>query len=218
MEEELISDTDFILSEFETLREEILDRLKNRIQYEMLAYSIFMSLIGISAYVGYSIIILIIIQILLFPLILMVTQLVNGALRLGAYLAARIEVGGFTKKLPWEYLLINRYREGRKRKRLLLNISSHIWLLFTPALTSFVYLFLLVLFSNSFVEVIGQNVTWDMALVNSNVYVKLILLFLSFLLFLLNIYSCSKYAEVERERSTYFEEYRKELSELYEQS
>lgn len=46
---------DYFIAEFNTLREEILDRLRLRTQYELIAYTLFMGLFGITFYVGYPI-------------------------------------------------------------------------------------------------------------------------------------------------------------------
>jgi len=172
-----------------------------------------MILIGLSVDFGYSLIILIFIQILLFPLILMVTQLYDGVIRIGTYIAARTEASGFTNKLPWEYMGVNRYQKIKGVG--FFNISSHVWLLFIPTLVSFIYLIISVVFSNSFIKVIGENITWDFDLATSNYLIKLILLFLSSFLFIINTYSCYKYEKIDKLKLHYFEEHKKELTKLH---
>jgi hypothetical protein len=209
-------DDSCLLAEFKSLREEILDRSKLRTQYELLAYSVFMSLIGISVYVGYSAIILMFVQLLLLPSILMITQLMHGVMRLGTYLAAKAEVNKAVTKLPWEYLAFKREEQASKKpkKKRIMNFSAHIWVLVTPVLISFVYFSSLIVLSNSFVNFMGEKVTWDLTLINSNIYIKLAVLCLTTVLFSANIYACYKYAKIDDERVDYFEIYKKELTEL----
>ena len=201
-------ESNYILEEIKTLREEILDRLRLRVQYEMIAFTLFTSLISFSAILGFSIIVTLIIQVFLFPLISMVTQLYTTALRIGAYIAAKTEVNDLIKDFSWEYLLISQYKE--KRRTYFLNISAHAWLFIILSLSSFVYSMFLVHFSNPLVSH-AKEVSWDLALVASNNSAKLAISFLELFLFLLNMYQILRYIRSEEIRNIWFKKYKESL-------
>jgi hypothetical protein len=210
MNKENDSLTKCILAEFATLRAELLDRLKLRTQYELLAYSIFMGLFGVSFYVGYPIIFLMLIQVFLAPMIYMNIQLMEGVFRIGSYLAARTKLDNFTKKLPWEFFsLENSYKIKLKM------ISAHMWLFLVPMIISYAYLLLLIVFSNLFLDILGDNATWDLIFVDLYSDGKLILICLVSVFLFINILLLRKYRNLDKTRLGLFEDYCRRLRELH---
>ena len=199
-----ISNDDFLIAEFNSLRNEILDNLKLRTEYEILAYTILLALVGISIYYGYSVVIMLFIEILLFPLVLMITHLARNAVIIGSYLGARIQVDKATKKLPWEYLKFKEH--GKKRRRT--HYSAHTYILILPAIIAFIYLIFLVIFSDVFVSLFAENATWDI------IYAKIVVFALSVILLMANIYAAIDNSRIDRIRLRKFNEFKEALETL----